>query len=59
VVLLDRGRVRAAGPPADVLTEEALSATYGIRIEVSVDPSTGLLATRPVGRHSTRLRVAA
>jgi iron complex transport system ATP-binding protein len=59
VVLLDRGRVRAAGPPAAVLTEEALSATYGIRIEVSVDPSTGVLATRPVGRHSTRLRVAA
>ncbi|OZV76682.1 iron-dicitrate transporter ATP-binding subunit [Micromonospora echinospora] len=54
VVLLHAGRVRATGSPADVLTEEALTETYGIRIEVTVDPLNGLLSTRPVGRHSTR-----
>jgi ferric hydroxamate transport system ATP-binding protein len=52
VVLLDAGRVRADGPPHDVFTEEALSAAYGIRIDVAVDASTGLLSTRPVGRHT-------
>ncbi|BCL15404.1 ABC transporter ATP-binding protein [Micromonospora sagamiensis] len=54
VVLLHGGRVRATGTPSDVLTEEALTETYGIRIEVTVDPLNGLLSTRPVGRHSTR-----
>jgi iron complex transport system ATP-binding protein len=54
VVLLQGGRVRATGAPSDVLTEEALTETYGIRIEVTVDPLNGLLTTRPVGRHSTR-----
>lgn len=31
VVLLDRGRVVAAGPPADVLTPERISRVYGVR----------------------------
>ncbi|MFG2074566.1 ABC transporter ATP-binding protein [Nonomuraea maritima] len=52
VVLLHGGRVRADGPPAQVLTESLLSKTYGIRIEVSHDAATGALATRPIGRHS-------
>ena len=55
VVLLQSGRVRATGTPVDVLTEDALTETYGIRIEVSVDPDTGHVTTRPVGRHTTRL----
>ncbi|MFC4114377.1 ABC transporter ATP-binding protein [Nonomuraea zeae] len=55
VVLLHRGRVRADGPPAQVLTEELLSDTYGIRIEVSQDPGTGTVTTRPIGRHSKTL----
>lgn len=54
VVLLHAGRVRATGTPRDVLTEDALTETYGIRIEVTADPVTGLVSTRPVGRHSTR-----
>jgi iron complex transport system ATP-binding protein len=58
VVLLDGGRVRAAGTPADVLTAAALTETYGIGIEVAPDPVTGHLATRPVGRHTTRARAA-
>ncbi|TDC06491.1 ABC transporter ATP-binding protein [Nonomuraea longispora] len=52
VVLLREGRVLADGPPAQVLTEDRLSDTYGIRIEVSHDPRTGTVITRPIGRHT-------
>ncbi|MBB6553723.1 ABC transporter ATP-binding protein [Nonomuraea rubra] len=52
VVLLHQGRIRADGPPAEVLTEDLLTETYGIRIEVSHDPRTGTVTTRPIGRHS-------
>ncbi|MGW6005398.1 ABC transporter ATP-binding protein [Oerskovia enterophila] len=58
VVLLQRGVVRAAGEAADVLTADALSETYGIRIEVTHDPLTGTVQTAPVGRHTTRRLVA-
>jgi len=54
VVLLDEGTVRACGPPDEVLTSELLTETYGLRVEVDVDPTTGSLRTRPVGRHSSR-----
>lgn len=54
LALLDQGRVRAVGSPAEVLTTEQLSETYGIRVEVDVDPLTGALRTRAVGRHATR-----
>ncbi|MEV4201234.1 ABC transporter ATP-binding protein [Micromonospora globbae] len=57
VVLLHNGRVRATGTPVEVFTEEALTDTYGIRIEVTADPVTGLVTTRPVGRHLTRVPV--
>ncbi|MDQ3629179.1 MAG: ABC transporter ATP-binding protein [Actinomycetota bacterium] len=57
VVLLDRGRVRASGAPSEVLTSELLSETYGIHVDVDVDPLSGALRTRPVGRHSARLGV--
>lgn len=54
LVLLDSGRVRAVGPPAEVLTSELLSETYGIRVEVDADPVTGARRTRAVGRHALR-----
>ena len=54
LALLDRGRVRAVGAPEEVLTAERLSETYGIRVEVDMDPVTGALRTRAVGRHATR-----
>ncbi|MFC3502471.1 ABC transporter ATP-binding protein [Micromonospora krabiensis] len=57
VVLLHGGRVRATGTPGEVFTEPALTETYGIRIEVAADPLTGLVTTRPVGRHLTRIPV--
>lgn len=56
VVLLDAGHVRASGTPSEVLTDEHLSETYGIRVDVSTDPDTGHLIARPVGRHTHRVR---
>ncbi|RJL30178.1 ABC transporter ATP-binding protein [Bailinhaonella thermotolerans] len=58
VVLLCNGRVLADGTPEEVLTEERLSLAYGIRIEVTHDPRTGTVHTRPVGRHSARVHVS-
>lgn len=52
LVLLDQGRVRASGKPAEVLTAEHLTQTYGIRIDVVTDPVTGQLTCRPIGRHT-------
>ncbi|WP_433532308.1 ABC transporter ATP-binding protein [Micromonospora sp. CA-263727] len=57
VVLLHSGRIRATGTPAEVFTEQDLTETYGITIEVTVDPLNGLVTTRPVGRHLTRIPV--
>ncbi|MEV6282172.1 ABC transporter ATP-binding protein [Kribbella sp. NPDC051770] len=54
IVLLDQGRVRATGTPAEVLQAAALTETYGIRIDVSTDPDTGRISTQPVGRHLHR-----
>ena len=47
VVLLDRGRVRAAGRPAEVLTSEHLSEVYGLAIDVVVDAHCGRLRVEP------------
>ena len=58
MVVLDHGRVAAAGPPATVLTEEMVMAVFGVRAHCGVHPETGTLhvavhmgrtAPRPVG----------
>ncbi|HYN96028.1 MAG TPA: ABC transporter ATP-binding protein [Pilimelia sp.] len=56
VVLLHGGVVLASGDPVDVFTPDRLSTAYGIPVEVSAEPTTGLVTTRPVGRHSNRPR---
>jgi len=57
VVLLRDGVVQAAGKPLDVLRADLLSDTYGLRIDVAVDPLTGLVRTEPIGRHTVRSAV--
>lgn len=59
VVLLHRGRVHAAGAPAEVLTGENLSHVYGLRIDAALDEETGLVRVRPRGRHHGRHRAPA
>ncbi|MGX8904305.1 ABC transporter ATP-binding protein [Streptomyces netropsis] len=54
IALLHKGRIIADGRPEDVLTPQQLTDTYGIRIEVDNDPTTGRLRTRAIGRHHTR-----
>jgi iron complex transport system ATP-binding protein len=56
LVLLHERRVRASGRPEEVLTEQTLTETYGIRIEVDTDPRTQRPHTRPIGRHIDRIR---
>jgi iron complex transport system ATP-binding protein len=48
LVLLDRGRVAASGPAADVLTEDLLSRIYAARVTVTAGPG-GTVVT-PVRR---------
>lgn len=54
VVLLVDGRVAATGAVEDVLLPDALSAAYGIAIDVDRDPATGLIRSRAVARHHRR-----
>ncbi|GAA4811066.1 siderophore ABC transporter ATP-binding protein CdtA [Nocardioides caeni] len=56
VVLLHHGRVRAAGTPIDVLTEEHLSDVYGLPVRSIVDPATGAVRVEAQGRHHQRRR---
>jgi iron complex transport system ATP-binding protein len=41
LVVLERGRVRAAGPPAEVLTADLLADVYGVTAEVVTHPRGG------------------
>ncbi|MFR9727910.1 ABC transporter ATP-binding protein [Saccharopolyspora sp. MS10] len=53
VLLLESGRITAAGVPGDVLTAENLTSAYGIRVEVGTEPGDGRIRTRAVGRFNT------
>lgn len=51
LVVLDRGRARAAGPPVDVLTPELLSEVWGVTATIRPDPDTGTPRVTPI--HTT------
>lgn len=55
MVLLESGRIRAVGTPAEVLVSDVLSSAYGIRVDVEVDER-GCITTCPIGRYNTRQR---
>jgi len=42
VTLLSSGRVVTSGPPETVMSDAALSETFGCRLRVGVQPSNGL-----------------
>jgi iron complex transport system ATP-binding protein len=47
VIVIDRGRVGADGPPPRVLTERVLSQCYDHRVDVVAHPRTGDLIVLP------------
>jgi iron complex transport system ATP-binding protein len=50
LVLLTEGRIRTAGPPAGVLTEDHLESAFGGRVAVGRDPATGTLTVTVLER---------
>ncbi|WP_326553272.1 ABC transporter ATP-binding protein [Micromonospora sp. NBC_01813] len=56
VVLLHLGRIHAVGTAAEVLTADNLSAVYGLPIDTTIDPTTGLVRVEPQGRHHHKRR---
>lgn len=43
LVLLDRGRLAAVGPPVEILTDRTLAAIFGVTVRRQLDPSDGLV----------------
>jgi iron complex transport system ATP-binding protein len=63
LVMIAGGDVAAAGPPAEVLTEERVQEVFGLECRIIPDPVSGTPLMLPVGRHriapgarGTRLR---
>lgn len=54
LLLMQGGRILAAGVPTDVLTAENLRRAYDIDVDVTVDPRSGRLRIDPVGRRRPR-----
>lgn len=47
IVVLEDGRIAAAGPPAEILTAELLTRVYRHPIELVAHPATGALLVVP------------
>ncbi len=56
LVLLRDGRVLAAGPTRDVLTEGMVRSLYGVDAQVTRHPATGHVLVIPMGRTLTQTR---
>jgi len=50
LVVVDRGRIAAAGEPADVMTAETVGAAFGLDCVVAQDPVAGSPMIVPIGR---------
>ncbi|MGX5734973.1 ABC transporter ATP-binding protein [Bosea thiooxidans] len=51
LVALAGGRVHVAGTPEQVLTEDTVSAVFGLRSRILTDPTSGRPMMLPMGRH--------
>jgi iron complex transport system ATP-binding protein len=57
LVVMGQGKIVAAGPPADVLTEQIIDAVFGVRAHCGVHPATGdLHVAVHMGGRSKRAR---
>ncbi|MDR1077902.1 MAG: ABC transporter ATP-binding protein [Propionibacteriaceae bacterium] len=54
LIALASGRVQAAGPPSEVLTEDVVQAVFGLAAHVVTDPVSGRPLMLPIGRHGVR-----
>ncbi|MEE1929816.1 ABC transporter ATP-binding protein [Streptomyces sp. TRM 70351] len=51
IVALAAGRLHAAGPPEEVLTEDTVRAVFGLDSRIVEDPVSGRPLMLPIGRH--------
>lgn len=51
LIVLHDGRVAAAGPPAEVLTERLVCDVFGVRASIIPDPTSGSPLVLPIPRH--------
>lgn len=56
LILLDRGRVLAAGPSRSMLDPELIRRLYGVEVDVATHPRTGQLTVVPVARAASEQR---
>jgi iron complex transport system ATP-binding protein len=56
LILLDRGRVLAAGPAEDMLKPALIQQLYGVDVDISVHARTGRLTVVPLARTEPRLQ---
>ncbi|MEU2723165.1 ABC transporter ATP-binding protein [Streptomyces smyrnaeus] len=54
ILALADGRLHAAGPPAEVLTEETVRTAFGLDSRIIEDPVSGRPLMLPIGRHHVR-----
>ncbi|MEV0025777.1 ABC transporter ATP-binding protein [Streptomyces atroolivaceus] len=54
LIALAAGRIHAAGPPAEVLTEETVATVFGLQSRIVEDPVSGKPLMLPIGRHHVR-----
>jgi iron complex transport system ATP-binding protein len=54
LVVVDAGRIRAAGRPADVMTAETVADAFGLDCVVTEDPVAGSPLVVPIGRYHRR-----
>jgi iron complex transport system ATP-binding protein len=59
LIALADGKLHAAGPPVEVLTEQCVQNVFGLRSQVITDPTSGKPLMLPLGRHHVRTRADA
>jgi iron complex transport system ATP-binding protein len=54
LILLDRGRILAAGPTESVLDSQLIRKLYGVEVEIANNPNAGQLTVIPIARSAER-----
>jgi iron complex transport system ATP-binding protein len=56
LILLDRGRILAAGPTESMLDSQLIRKLYGVEVEIANNPNAGQLTVIPIARAAERPR---